>query len=559
MRRAAPAVNGAGGVRARHERTTPTRQEPVLALAGRSRDPWRSGGQAHRHPCRLGLPGRRARLQGQARGALSVPRLFHARPSARPPARPRSRSTGRSRPKSIAASCRSRASRTDGSRSTATASRSNGRSRCAASTRARRSIIWRSGPDRRGARRRARPHRRGGARARRRGRCRAMDRRARPTTSTSMPRRFGETPDLFPAAEVDALARASRAAYARIRPLLRRARPRRPRPAHPRRSASRQYRADRRPAGAVRRHRVQPADRLGRRALRSRLPADGSDRARAGAAPRTSCSTAISPRHGAPRISTRSRRCRSICRCARRSAPRSRRRGCESADDREDKPRSRASRATYFDFARQAIAPPAPRLIAVGGLSGTGKVGARARAGARSRRRCPAPWCCAPTSSARRCSATTRPTSCRPTPTRRRSRRASTPRSPTRRAASAAPAIRRSSMPCSHSRRSARRWRRSAERAGRPLPRAVPRPPISPRASRASGARSGDASDADAAVARAQESYDLGALDWTRIDASGTPEQTLARAHAALERLGEIGVIRYAPARSGAALIVIAL
>jgi predicted kinase len=51
------------------------------------------------------------------------------------------------------------------------------------------------------------------------------------------------------------------------------------------------------------------------------------------------------------------------------------------------------------------------------------------------------------------------------------------------------------------------------------------------------GARRGDASDADAAVARAQESYDLGALDWARVDASGAPDQTLARAHAALERL----------------------
>ena len=48
------------------------------------------------------------------------------------------------------------------------------------------------------------------------------------------------------------------------------------------------------------------------------------------------------------------------------------------------------------------------------------------------------------------------------------------------------------------------------------------------------GTRSRDASDADAAVARQQDSYDLGELDWRRIDASGTPEQTLARVRTAL-------------------------
>ena len=48
--------------------------------------------------------------------------------------------------------------------------------------------------------------------------------------------------------------------------------------------------------------------------------------------------------------------------------------------------------------------------------------------------------------------------------------------------------------------------------------------------------RSGDASDADAAVARLQETYDLGALDWTRIDASGTPEGTFARIRDALNQ-----------------------
>ncbi|HEY1542433.1 MAG TPA: AAA family ATPase [Xanthobacteraceae bacterium] len=47
-------------------------------------------------------------------------------------------------------------------------------------------------------------------------------------------------------------------------------------------------------------------------------------------------------------------------------------------------------------------------------------------------------------------------------------------------------------------------------------------------------ARAYDASDADAAVAREQESYDLGALDWAEVDASGSLEETLAAAKAAL-------------------------
>jgi predicted kinase len=48
------------------------------------------------------------------------------------------------------------------------------------------------------------------------------------------------------------------------------------------------------------------------------------------------------------------------------------------------------------------------------------------------------------------------------------------------------------------------------------------------------GTRGRDASDADAAVARKQESYDLGTLEWARVDASGTPDETLARARAVL-------------------------
>jgi hypothetical protein len=49
------------------------------------------------------------------------------------------------------------------------------------------------------------------------------------------------------------------------------------------------------------------------------------------------------------------------------------------------------------------------------------------------------------------------------------------------------------------------------------------------------GKRVDDASDADAEIAQQQESYDLGRLDWRRVDANGSPSDTLAHAKAALK------------------------
>jgi predicted kinase len=56
---------------------------------------------------------------------------------------------------------------------------------------------------------------------------------------------------------------------------------------------------------------------------------------------------------------------------------------------------------------------------------------------------------------------------------------------------------------------------------------------LATRSERISGRRN-DASDADASVARQQEAYDLGAMEWNIVDASASPAATLARARAAL-------------------------
>ena len=93
---------------------TPNPRTSVFALLA---DPATHGGDAvsriDTHAA-VGVPGRHARFQGQARGALSVPRLFDAREAQGRLRGGASRSTGRSRPRYTAAWCRSRARRTGG-------------------------------------------------------------------------------------------------------------------------------------------------------------------------------------------------------------------------------------------------------------------------------------------------------------------------------------------------------------------------------------------------------------------------------------------------------------
>src|SRR5262249_29632276 len=54
-------------------------------------------------------------------------------------------------------------------------------------------------------------------------------------------------------------------------------------------------------------------------------------------------------------------------------------------------------------------------------------------------------------------------------------------------------------------------------------------------------ARTGDASDADAEVARQQEEFVTGPVTWSRVDAAGSPGPKCAQRRAALAREGGRG------------------
>ena len=333
---------------------------------------------------------------------------------------------------------------------------------------------------------------------------------------------FGQHPEIFPAAASDELARSKPHRLRAHRSAVARARPARFHPPHPRRSASRQYRPDRRQAGPVRRHRVQRHHRVRRRVLRSRLPADGPARARARACRQYRAQPLSRARRAGSKISTPSPRCRSSSRCGRPFAPKSPPRGWSGRLHAERAAIARAARA-YFEFARARDRPACDRNSSPSAASPAPANRVLARdAGARMSRRCRAPSSCAPTSSARRCSALSETEKLPESAYTRRghrarlchARRQSAPHRGRR-------PLGRSSTPCSQSRRSAPPSPRGKSRrcsAAGPVPHRRHGDP----ACAASAAASDDASDADAAVARAQEHYELGPLEWAEIDASGT-------------------------------------
>jgi uncharacterized protein len=196
-----------------------------------------------------------------------------------------------------------------------------------------------------------------------------------------------------------------------------------------------------------------------------------------------------------------------------------------------DRPPIRRTARTYFDLACRLIEPPPPRLVAVGGLSGTGKsVVARALAPELP----PAPGAVVLRSDVER---------------KARFGVGEHERLPAEayardvNAALYAELVEnaRRVVAAGHSAIVDAVYARPHERAaiaaaGTPFRGIFLTADLPTRLARVAG-RTADASDADAAVARVQEDYDLGDFDqphWTRLDASGTPEETLARAKAAL-------------------------
>jgi uncharacterized protein len=205
----------------------------------------------------------------------------------------------------------------------------------------------------------------------------------------------------------------------------------------------------------------------------------------------------------------------------------------ERAADADRPPIARAARA-YFAFAARAIAPPRPAFIAVGGLSGTGKsVLARMLAPIVE----PMPGAVIVRSDVERkalfgLSETEKlPSSAYTNDVN--ARVYATLGDEARRIVAAGHSVIVDAVFAKPDERAA--ITEAAKSAGMQLHGLFLTADKATRLSRVGG-RVRDASDADTAVAQAQERYELGRLEWAGIDASGTPEATLSHAKAALHR-----------------------
>lgn len=198
----------------------------------------------------------------------------------------------------------------------------------------------------------------------------------------------------------------------------------------------------------------------------------------------------------------------------------------------DDKAKIARTARAYFDRARRFIAPAAPVMVAVGGLSGTGKsVLARALAASLA----PSPGAVIIRSDVERKALFGRD-ELEPLP-----KDAYTP-GVTARVYAAIIAKARRAVAAGQSAILDAVFARPDERAAAERAAAAIgarfeglflEADVATRARRA-GTRARDASDANADIARAQQAYDLGTLTWHRVDASGTPDETLQHAKAKL-------------------------
>jgi predicted kinase len=188
--------------------------------------------------------------------------------------------------------------------------------------------------------------------------------------------------------------------------------------------------------------------------------------------------------------------------------------------------------AAYFAFAQRALAPAAPTLVAIGGLSGTGKTQA---ARALAPQLAPLPGAVIVRSDVER-KALFGVGETDKLPEQAYAAEA------TERVYAALADKARRIVAAGHSAIVDAVFAKAEERAalaamarsaGLRLHGLFLTAPLETRLARVGG-RTHDASDADRKVAQMQEGYDLGALDWPQVDASGTVAETAARARAML-------------------------